>query len=97
MKRLEFSGFIESDLDDIADYIAQDNPIRAVTFIKDIRTKFNEIRRTPLIYQSRPEIGEEARIATVGNYAILFRVVGDAVRIERVTFGNRDLPSALEL
>ena len=96
MKRLEFSGFIESDLDDIADYIAQDNPIRAVTFIKDIRTKFNEIRRTPLIYQSRPEIGEEARMATVGNYAILFRVVGDAVRIERVTYGNRDLPYVLE-
>jgi plasmid stabilization system protein ParE len=34
-------------------------------------------------------------MATVGNYAILFRVVDDSVRIERVTYGNRDLPSIL--
>jgi toxin ParE1/3/4 len=97
VKQLEFSRFIEGDLDDIADFIAQDNPLRAVTFIKDIRTKFYDIQRAPLIYQLRPEIGEEARMATVGNYAILFRVIGDVVRIERVTYGNRDLPGILEL
>jgi plasmid stabilization system protein ParE len=34
VKQLEFSRFIEGDLDDIADFIAQDNPLRAVTFIK---------------------------------------------------------------
>ena len=96
MKQLEFSRFIEGDLDDIADYIAQDNPIRAVSFIRDIRTKFNEIQRNPLIYKFRPEIGEEARMATVGNYAILFRVVGNVVRIERLTYGSRDLTSILE-
>ena len=44
--RLELSHFIESDLDDIADRIAQDNPLRAVTFIKDIRAKFYDISRT---------------------------------------------------
>ena len=49
--RLEFSRFIEGDLDHIADYIAQDNPQRAVTFIQDIHTKFHEIRNNPLLYQ----------------------------------------------
>jgi len=34
--RLEFSRFIEGDLDNIASYIAQDNLQRAVTFIQDI-------------------------------------------------------------
>jgi hypothetical protein len=34
-------------------------------------------------------------MATIGNYAILFRVVADSVRIERVAYGNRDLPSVL--
>jgi toxin ParE1/3/4 len=34
--RLELSRFVEGDLDDIAAYIAQDNPHRAVTFIQDI-------------------------------------------------------------
>ena len=36
MMRLELSCYIEGDLDGIADYIAQDNPHRAVTFIQDI-------------------------------------------------------------
>jgi plasmid stabilization system protein ParE len=93
--QLEFSRFIEGDLNGIADYIAQDNPIRAVSFIKDIRTKFRDIQRTPLIYQLRPDIGETARMANIGNYAILFRVMGDIVRIERVTYGSRDLPAVL--
>ena len=94
--KLEISSFIEGDLDDIASYIAQDNPSRAVTFIQDIRAKFLEVQRNPLLYQLRPDIGEVARMATVGNYAILFRVTGETVRIERVTYGGRDLPAMLD-
>ena len=35
-------------------------------------------------------------MATVGNYAILFRVIGEAVRIERVTYGGRDLQAIFD-
>ncbi len=94
--RLELSRFIEGDLDAIAAYIAKDNPRRAVTFIEDIRAKALEIQRSLLIYQLRPDIGEQARLASVGNYAILFRIVGTAVRIERVTYSGRDLPTTLD-
>ena len=96
MTQLELSNYIEGDLDEIADNIAQDNPRRAVTFIQDIRKKFRDIQHSPLIYQLRPDIGEDARMATVGNYAILFRVAGELVRIERVVYGGRDLPGVFE-
>ena len=96
MTKLELSAYVEGDLDEIADYIAQDNPRRAITFIQDIRAKLCDIQRNPLIYQLRPDIGEEARMATVGNYAILFRVTGDVARIERVTYGGRDLPGVFD-
>ena len=33
--RLELSPFVERDLEDIAAWIARDNPGRAVTFIKN--------------------------------------------------------------
>jgi plasmid stabilization system protein ParE len=39
------SSFSESDLEAIADYIAQDNPARAVSFIEEIRS----IRNFPSI------------------------------------------------
>jgi toxin ParE1/3/4 len=89
--RVELSRFIEGDLDAIADYIAQDNPIRAVSFIREIGAQIHTIGQNPLLYQLRPEIGEGARIAIVGRYVILFRVIGERVRIERVVYGGRDL------
>jgi plasmid stabilization system protein ParE len=94
--QLELSPFIESDLDAVAAFIAEDNPRRAVTFIRDIRAKFRTIQGEPLIYRLRPDIGDDARMATVGNYAILFRVDGAAVRIERVVYAGRDLPSIFD-
>lgn len=93
---LEFSRFIEGDLDDIASFIAQDNPSRAVTFIQEIRAKFQHIQRNPTIYQLRSDIGETARLVTVGRYVILFRVMGEIVRVERVAYGGRDLPEVFE-
>ena len=91
--RLELSAFIESDLETIADHIAVDNPARAVTFIAEIRRAIRLIGRNPLSYQLRPEIGDQARMAVVGRYLILFRIVQSTVRIERVVYGGRELPA----
>jgi toxin ParE1/3/4 len=93
--RLEFSRWVEGDLEAIADYIAEDNPARAVSFLGEIRTKIRAIARRPLLYRLRPEIGAEARIAVVGRYILLFRIMDDYVRVERVVFGGRDLPRLL--
>jgi plasmid stabilization system protein ParE len=89
--RVELSGFVEGDLDAIADYIAQDNPTRAVSFLREIGAQIHAVGRNPLLYQLRPEIGEGARMAIVGRYVILFRTMAEVVRIERVVYGGRDL------
>jgi toxin ParE1/3/4 len=92
--RVELSRFVEEDLDAIASYIAQDNPRRAVTFLREIKAKIRAIGRRPALYRLRPEIGEGARMALVGRHAILFRVVADKiVRIERIVYGGRNLPA----
>jgi toxin ParE1/3/4 len=59
---VELSSFIESDLEAIADYIAQDNPMRAVSFIREIREELRLVGQNPLLYQLRPEIGENAHL-----------------------------------
>ena len=94
--RLEFSRRVEADLDAIAEYIAQDNPQRALTFLREIRQKIHRIGEQPLLYQLSPEIGESARLAVVGSYVILFRVLDEVVRIERIVYCGRDLPSSLQ-
>ena len=90
--RVEFSDFIEGDLEEIGDYIALDHPRRAVTFIHEIRAAIGRIGQGPQLYQLRPDIGEEARLAVVGRDVILFWIDGEVVRIERVLQGNRFLP-----
>jgi toxin ParE1/3/4 len=67
-----------------------------MTFIQDLRRKFADIQRDPLICQLRSDIGEDARMATVGNYAILFPLVGDVIRIERAVYGGRSLPEVFD-
>ena len=90
--RIELSRFVESDLEDIGDWIAEDNPRRAVTFVQELRNAFRKIGDGPLLYQLRPDIGDDARLAVVGRYVILFRIDDQVVRIERVVYGGRDLP-----
>jgi toxin ParE1/3/4 len=84
--RVEFSRFVEGDLGAIADYIAQDNPTRAQSFIREIGAQIRAVGRNPLRYQLRPEIGEGARMAIVERYVILFRVIRKTARIERVVY-----------
>jgi toxin ParE1/3/4 len=93
--RIEFSSFVEGDLQAIGDYIAEDSPDRAAAFVREIGAAIRSIGRRPLKHRLRPEIGEDARLAIVGRYVILFRVLERTVRIERVVFGGRDLPSLL--
>ena len=46
-------------------------------------------------YRIWPEYGKDARMAVVGQYVILFRIMQNTVRIERVVYGGRDLPALL--
>lgn len=94
--KVKFSPAVEDDLKTVADYIARDSPRRAFTFAIEIYDEIKAIGRHPLHYRLRPELGPDARLATVGRYVILFRILQDCVRIERVVYGGRDLPSMFQ-
>jgi toxin ParE1/3/4 len=91
--RLELGPFVEGDLEEIGDFIALDDPGRAVSFVQEIRERFRVIADNPLIFRLRPEIGEGARLSPHGHYVILFHIDTDVVRVERIAFGGRELPT----
>lgn len=93
---LRLSPLVPSDLEEIAEYIALDSPRHAARMLRLLRGKCKEIARQPQLYRLRPEIGPDARLASVGSYAILFRIRGSAVRIERIVHGGRELVPLLE-
>ena len=76
------------------DYIARDNPIRAATFIAELEAKCRTVATAPELYPFRTDLAPGLRMAAHGRYLVLYRDIPaqNAVRIERVLHGARDLP-----
>jgi toxin ParE1/3/4 len=72
------------------------NPARAVSFVRQLKALCLQLGDNPLRYRLRPEIGPAVRLVAMGHYVILYRIVGEAVRVERVVHGARDLPALLD-
>jgi plasmid stabilization system protein ParE len=86
-----FTEAAESDLEAIGDWIAKDNPGRAMTFVRELRRSCVDIGPRPLGYPFvEHRRGEGIRRKVHGNYLIFYRVWLDAVEILRVLHGARD-------
>ena len=93
--RLQLTPLAERDLDNIAAYIAADNPRRAAGFVRELRQKCREVARNPRGYQLRQELGEGIRLCAYGSYLIVFKAVEDVTLVVRVLHGARDVPTVL--
>ena len=91
MTPLFFSPQAETDLEEIGDFIARDNPIRALSFVRELKSKCLPLQNAPGIGASRPELGEGIRMVPHGRYLIFYREQMDAVRVERVMHSARDI------
>ncbi|MGZ8246329.1 MAG: type II toxin-antitoxin system RelE/ParE family toxin [Methylomagnum sp.] len=89
--RCAFAPAADLDLEDIGDYIARDNPARALSFIAEIRARCFQIPQFPLAARLREEFGEGIRIIPFGRYLIFYTVLPHEIRIERVLHGSRNI------
>ena len=76
---------------EIAVYIAQDNPTRALTFVDELEARCAALGDAPGIGTARPELGEGICMFPHGHYLIFYRWAHKAVRIERIMHGARDI------
>lgn len=93
---LEFSDEAEQDLEQIADYIARDNPRRALSFIRELRTRCEELLDTPngfAIVSRYERYGIRRRVH--GNYLIFYRVETAKVVIVHILHGATDYGAIL--
>jgi len=91
MKRLVFAPAAEDDLLEIGAYIADDNTVRAMSFLAELEAKARRIAERPNAFPARDDISPGLRAAVHGRYLLLFRDLGDEVRIVRIVHGARDL------
>lgn len=85
---VRLSAEAEGDLERIGDYIAQDNPRRALSFVLELRDACMSLADMPLAFPLVPRYeryGVRRRVH--GNYLIFYRVDADEAAIIRVLHG----------
>jgi len=93
--RLEFSPAAESDLVEIARFIAEDNVPRALSFVDELEGACSVLVDHPFAGSARTEIRAGLRSKPHGRYVIFYTPLEATIRIERILHGARDIGSAL--
>ncbi len=96
MSTFRLADAARRDLEDIWDYIAEDNPSAADSFIALLVDKFQLLAREPQIGRERPEIRPGLKSLPVKKYVIFYRVAGSMIEIARVLSGYRDIPTVFQ-
>lgn len=84
----------EDDLERIGDYIAQDNPRRALSFIAKLRDKCIGLAEMYEAFPLVPRYGLRRRVH--GNYVIFYKVETDRIVVIHVLHGAMDYPAILQ-
>lgn len=91
MPRLVILPATKADLIEIGDFIATDNPVRALSFVAEIEARMLKILDMPGASLPRNDLHPGLRSVRHGRYAIYFVEVEDELRIVRVLHTSRDV------
>jgi toxin ParE1/3/4 len=81
----------QADLRQIGDWIAQDNPARAVSFMRELRDACLALSNMPRAYPTVPSRrGAQIRRKPCRSYLIFYRIGRNAVEILHIIQGARD-------
>jgi plasmid stabilization system protein ParE len=86
-----FSAEAERDLENICDYISDNNETAALKIFADLRKDCLDLGATPLAFPEKRELQEGIRMRPSGRYLIFYKYDGQDVDIIRILHGARDL------
>ncbi len=89
MKPVVLTPEAKRDLVGIADYIAADNPRRAVTFVEELEERCKALAKAPHAPRRCPQLGGDAHALPYRNYLILYRNLPTEISIARILHGAR--------
>lgn len=93
---VEISAEAEADLEAIGDYIARDNPARAISFVRELGRSCMELAEFPEAWPIVPRYEAEGiRRRVHGRYLIFYRIQGESVSVLHVLNGAMDFEAVL--
>ncbi|NES24792.1 MAG: type II toxin-antitoxin system RelE/ParE family toxin [Symploca sp. SIO3E6] len=91
MNRFKLSHQAAQDIEDIWNYLAQENPQVADNVLDQFRERFVLLTKFPELGRVRPDLASSVRSFPVGNYIIFYLLLEPGIEIVRVLHGSRDL------
>lgn len=86
----------DADLESIGDFIARDNPARAVSFVAELLAACHFLATMPRAFPLVPPYEDSGvRRRPYRDYVIFYSVGDDAVQILHVLHGSRDYEAVL--
>ena len=93
---VELTAAAEADLEAIGDYIAQDNPVRALSFVRELSRSCLELADMPEAWPAIPRYEHHGvRRRVHGRYLIFYRVAEGRITILHVLNGAMDVEAIL--
>jgi toxin ParE1/3/4 len=94
--KVDITSAAEADLEEIADYIARDNPVRALSFVRELYERCLDIAEMPAAWPIVPRYEHHGiRRRVHGRYLIFYRVSADCITILHVLNGAMDVEAIL--
>jgi toxin ParE1/3/4 len=91
---LRYLPVAQDDLLSILEFIANDNPRRAISFVNRLDERIAQLEHHPLLGRTprHPKLREYGyRVLVIEAYLVFYIVHGKTVEIHRVVHGSRDL------
>ena len=89
---VDITAVAESDVDEIWEYLAQDDPDAATAFVLRLEEQINTLERFPErcpLVRENELLGTAYRHLVYGNYRTIFKIIESRVIIMRVLHGAR--------
>jgi plasmid stabilization system protein ParE len=94
--RVDFADEAEFDLESIGDFIAQDNPLRAATFVEELRDRCFGLAEFPLRFPLLDSYRRSGiRKFVHGSYLVFYLAESEAVSVVRILHGASDYEALL--
>jgi len=95
MQKIRIAEKAGNDLEDIWEYVAQNDPEAARKLIKLITRKFKVLRDNPQIGREEKRMLDTFRSFPVSNYIIFYKPIDNGVEIGRILHAARDIDKIL--
>ncbi len=94
MNRISFTEAAAQELDEIYEYIGQDNLAAALKHRQRLEKRWTALLDHPRMGMKRDDLKPGLRSVTEGNYVIFYRVVPDGIQVVRVLHTSQDAKRA---